>query len=223
MTTAPSAPPVSVPTFPAVFDGIGALFVRCDNDPDVQAAKIPGLTWYAPKVNGADASPDAEIASWAGRMWKPGRASGVWVYCNGPPTQDVADARRGMSITPTSFVVYDVEREYKSDEEWDDATGHHVGQPKWAWQLVAEHHEVLGSMPAAVTSYGGYKSSIDFAAFARAGWPVFAQVYDAFKPGDELSYLWPTGPYPIAGTHRLTRSLKLSPGEAVYRPESIDG
>lgn len=214
-------------TWPAVFDGIGALFVRCDNDPDVQAARIPGLSWFAPKVGGDDASPDEEIRSWAARMWQPGRASGVWVYCSGPPRADVTTARHGSSLVPIAFVVYDVEAEYKRDEPG----GHY----EWAAQLVAQHRaEFANRVPAAVTSYGGYKTSIDFGAFAAAGWPILAQCYDIFKPGDEASY-WqvnggvypnPTGLFPNVnpqGVHSLLRSLKLKPGQAVYRPESIDG
>ena len=41
-----------------------------------------------------------------------------------------------------------------------------------------------------------------------------------FTCADRLTYL---AVYPPAGIHCLTRTLDLEPGEAVYRPESIDG
>lgn len=196
-------------TWPAVFDGIGALFVRCDNDPDVQAARIPGLTWCAVKVNGDDASPPAEREPWRHRMAARGVQVGCWIDCFGPPPGDVADVI-GWGVP----IVYDVEARYKSDE----SGGHY----EWAAELVAEHRRRIDPGAAvAVTSYGGYKTSIDFAAFAAAGWPILAQGYDSFTPSDAVTYYNP-GPYPVAGVHNLVRSLHLTAGQAVYRPESID-
>ena len=214
-----SVPPVpAVVTWPAVFDGIGALVVRCDLDPAALVAKINAksgagaLSWIAPKVNGADitAWPDIKHAV---SVWRSlGLHVGVWVYCDGPPSLDI-QAWTGSPIHPVDFVVYDVEREYKSDEG---------GQYQWAAALVSQHG--ASKLPVAVTSYGGYKTSIDFASFARAGWPVLCQVYDSFKPGDEWTYVdTEGGVYPSRGVHKLMRSLLLLPGEAVYRPEGIDG
>jgi hypothetical protein len=209
-------------TWPPVFDGIGALFVGANNDPDVQAERIPGLTWAALKVNGTDTSPAAERDHWRERMMARGISVGAWIYNYGPPVTDVTTVGAWPDLP---FVVYDVEREYKRDETWEDPPGTvHHGQYQWATQLVDEHKARRGGTPVAVTSYGGYKTSIDFASFAKAGWPIFAQVYDSFAPGDELTYSNARGgPYPVSGIHRLTRSLTLVKGEAVYRPESIDG
>lgn len=198
-------------TWPPVFDGIGALFVGADNDPDVQAERIPGLTWVALKVNGADASPLDEQLHWVERMRARGITVGSWVYCFGPPNEDSADV---LAAWKPSLLVYDVEAEYKTDEAGPDVAG-------WPAALVKYTPR---SLPVAVTSYGAYKVSIDFGAFAAAGWPILAQCYDPFEPGDESSY-WIVrgGPYPAAGVHQLNRSLSLRAGQAVYRPESIDG
>jgi hypothetical protein len=225
-----SVPPVSAITWPAVFDGIGALVVRCDLDPAALVDRINRhshphlLSWIAPKVNGADITPRADIDH-AVSVWRSlGLHVGSWIWNAGPPDADVTAAEAWYS---PEFVVYDVESPYKSDEG---------GRYEWAAQLV-DRHEWPEYVPAAVTSYGGYKTSIDFAAFARAGWPILAQVYDSFKPGDQQSYLTANGgvyPRPGAvvhigdsvsanGVHMLKRSLALLPGEAVYRPEGIDG
>jgi hypothetical protein len=201
-----------------VFDGIGALFVRCDNDPFVQAAKIPGLTWCAYKVGGPDASTVEDVKLWVHRMRaRPVGASwtavGVWVYCAGPPAEDVRLVADCYSEWPghPALVVYNVEAAYKSDEG---------GHREWAAELVAEHRKELGSLPAAVTSYGSYKTSIGHRAFAHAGWPMFAQVGgDYHDPeGAEESY---RAVYPTSGIHRLVRRLALARGEAVYRPEGL--
>lgn len=212
MTTPAPSPvsPAGQATFPKVFDGIGALVVNCALDPDQLADRIPGLTWIAFKVGGTDVAADAETAHCA-RVWRGrGLSVGQWVYCSGPPAADIATAMRQVSTTAPAFLIYDVEAEYKSDEG-----GHY----EWAAELVAN----APAMPSAVTSYGGYKTSIDFAAFARAGWPILAQCYDSFGRGDQWSYDNEYGgPYETAGIHALVRSLDLAPGEAVYRPESID-
>jgi len=197
-------------TWPPVFDGIGALFVRCDNDPDVQAERIPGLTWVSPKLNGSDITDPASIEAWMTRMRARGLKVGGWVWCAGPPTADVA-AWQPYAAQLLDHVIYDVESPYKADEG-----GHY----EWADELVAAHNAHAPLMPAAVTSYGAYKDTIDFGSFAEAGWPIFAQVYDSFSSGDETSY-FPV--YPPAGIHQLRRSLSLYPRQAVYRPESIDG
>ncbi len=200
-TTGPTA-------WPAVFSGVGALFVRADNDPDAQAERIPGLTWCALKVGGGDDSPQAERAEWSRRMRARGIVVGRWVYCAGPPDRDVAL----LDGEDAPLVVYDVEREYKADEG-----GHY----EWAAELVRQHRR-RGPVATAVTSYGAYKASIDFASFAVTGWPILAQCYDAYGDGDELSYGRSRGgPYPAAGIHRLVRRLTLVPGEAVYRPEGL--
>lgn len=225
-TTAPVPQPAPSTHWPAVFNGIGALVVRCDLDPAALVEKINAksgqgaLTWIAPKLTGTDITPRADIEH-AISVWRSlGLHVGGWIY-NEEPTADVASIERWR---PLDLVVYDVEQPYKSDEG---------GHREYAAELVAEHALHLADIPAAVTSYGGYKTSIDFAAFAAAGWPILAQVYDAYIPGDERTYytrpLDPPslgtrpGVYPPRGVHRLTRSLKLAPGEAVYRPESIDG
>jgi len=197
-------------TFPPVFDGIGALVVSSALDPRALAAKLdPATTWIAPKLTGADTGGANEVAHcitvWRGLGFK----VGGWIYNDGPPDADIASIEPWL---PLDFVIYDVEQPYKSDEG---------GAYAWAAELVAK---TPAEWTVAVTSYGGYKTSIDFATFAKAGWPIFAQVYDAFKPGDELTYSTARGgPYPVKGIHQLTRSLSLKPGEAVYRPESIDG
>jgi hypothetical protein len=199
-------------TFPPVFDGIGALVVSSALDPRALASKLaPATTWIAPKLTGADTGGDPEVAHCIS-VWRGlGLKVGGWIYCDGPPDADIASVVRW---TPLDFVIYDVEQPYKDDEG-----GHY----EWAAQLVTYHAEHLAPTPAAVTSYGGYKASIDFGCFARAGWPILAQVYDAFSPGDELTYTTARGgPYFAAGVHQLTRSLALSPGQAVYRPESLD-
>lgn len=217
-TPGASSHPLPATSWPAVFDGIGALVVNCALDPDQLVDRIPGLTWIAFKVGGVDVADDNETrhcrAVWEAR----GLTVGCWVDCRLRPATDV------VRLTPwhPAFVSYDVEVAYKADEG-----GHY----EYAAQLVAEHNRQLPGVPASVNSYGGYKSSIDFGAFAKAGWPIFAQVYDSFKPGDEYTYVTKAlrvsaddvgGPYPAAGVHQLTRSLTLAPGEAVYRPESID-
>ncbi len=208
-------PPVQA--WPKVFDGIGALVVNCALDPDLLADKIPGLTWLAVKVGGSDVAGDAETQHCAARWRSRGLEVGVWVYCAGPPAADAQTAAAGQRFGWPAFVVYDVEAAYKADEG-----GHY----EYAAQLVTRHAG-WGHMPAAVTSYGAYKDSIDFATFASAGWPILAQVYDSFRDGDETTY-YTQGPYPeqtwehATGVHRLTRRLVLKPGEAVYRPESIN-
>jgi len=208
-------------TWPAVFDGIGALVVNCALDPDALAAKIPSLTWIAPKVGGTDVAAESETRHCVARWTDLGLRVASWVYCTGPPRDDVRIGYPAWYVP--AAVIYDVEAEYKSDEG---------GHFEWAAELVERHDEFyMGKVPAAVTSYGGYKTSIDFAAFARAGWPILAQCYDAYNPADhsEWSYMQPgsalraAGPYPPEGVHRLLRSLILKPGEAVYRPEGIDG
>ena len=197
-------------TWPAVFDGVGALVVNCSLDPDALVARIPGLTWIAFKVGGDDVAPEAETRHCVMRWNDRGLKVGTWVYCAGPPTVDAATALLEWYLP--RFVIYDVEAAYKSDEG---------GHREWAAQLATAHTATFpADIPSAVTSYGAYKTSIDFAAFAQAGMPIFAQGYDSFTPADAATYL---AVYPAAGIHSLTRSLDLEPGEAVYRPESIDG
>lgn len=208
-------------TWPAVFDGVGALFVGANNDPDVQAERIPGLTWVALKVNGPDASPAAEQEHWVGRMRARGLTVGAWVYAYGPPEQDAA-AIDAAAWRP-SLAIFDVEQEYKTD----------AGAPA---DYPARLVKARGVAPAAeaVTSYGaipGYgnqPSSIDFAPFAAAGWPILAQIYDGYQPGNETTYRTDSGqpfpgPYLAQGVHRVLRSLTLQPGESVFRPEGLDG
>jgi hypothetical protein len=199
--------------WPAVFDGIGALVVNCALDPDQLADKIPGLTWIAVKRGGTDVAPDSETMHAIARWRQRGLLVGTWVYCVGPPSDDVAIAM-GAPWSP-DCVVWDVEAPYKADEG-----GHY----EYSAQLVARVEGSYYSLiPQAVTSYGGYKTSIDFAAFARAGWPIFAQSYDSFEPADAISYATKYGGvYPLEGVHNLLRQLRLGPSQAVYRPESID-
>lgn len=199
-------------TWPTVFDGIGALVVSSALDPEALLDKLdPATTWIAPKLTGADTGGDVEVRHCIDVWRSQGLKVGGWIYCDGPPSADVASI---LPWLPLNFIVYDVEAAYKSDEG-----GHY----EWASQLIPEHEIRSRGIPAAVTSYGGYKTSIGFAAFAAAGWPILAQVYDAFAPGDELSYGTARGgPYPIDGIHPLTRSLTLFPGESVFRPESLD-
>lgn len=208
--TDPAPVPIPQPApgveFPAVFGGVGALVVNCALDPDVLADKIPNLTWVAVKTNGTDIAPDTETLHCVARWRARGMAVGSWVWCAGPPATDVMDTHK---IFAPTFVIYDVESPYKSDEG-----GHY----EWAAQLVTAHDASLAQLPAAVTSYGGYKTTIDFGSFAHAGWPILAQVYDAFHDGDEASY---GAVYPPVGIHRLTRRLQLVSGESVYRPESV--
>ena len=196
-------------TWPAVFDGIGALVVSSALDPKALLDKLdPATTWIAPKLTGTDTGGDAEVRHCIDVWRAQGLKVGGWVYNTGPPDDDVASVSPWM---PLDFLIYDIEAPYKSDEG-----GHY----ERAAELVARSGVVFGKLPTAVTSYGGYKTSIDFAAFASAGWPIFAQGYDAFTCADRLSYL---AVYPPDGIHCLSRSLALEPGEAVYRPESIDG
>lgn len=186
------------------------MFVRCDNDPDVQLAKIPGVTWVAPKLTGTDITGPDEIKAWIERMRARGLSVGGWIYCENP----AADVDSWQPWRPLDFIIYDVEAPYKEDE----TPGGYVK----AAQLVSDHRDImLPDVPAAVTSYGGYKTSIDFKAFADAGWPILAQGYDSFTCVDSTTY-WEVGPYQSSGVHCLTRSLTLKPGQAVYRPESID-
>jgi hypothetical protein len=200
-----------------VFDGIGALVVRCDIDPEQLVEKIDrhsgtgALTWIAPKISGPDITPPQDIYHCID-VWRAlGLKVGGWIY-NLKPLADVQSVVDFAVIKPLDFVVYDVEAPYKADE-----VGGHF---EYSAQLVAEHHAKLAALPAAVTSYGAYKNTIDFPAFAGAGWPMLAQVYDSFADGDELTY---EPIFPLAGLHRLARRLTLVEREAVYRPEGIDG
>lgn len=196
-------------TWPDVFDGIGALVVNCaGQDPDVLADRITGLTWVAYKVGGTDVADDADTAHAAIRWEARGLSVGQWIFCT-DPALDVSAAVSARIHTPL-FVVYDVEQPYKQDEG---------GNYAYATELVKRHPSYL---PAAVTSYGAYKSSIDFGAFAAAGWPVLAQGYDSYTVLDADSY-HTQGPYPEAAVYNLVRRTNLWWGEAVYRPESIDG
>jgi hypothetical protein len=227
---------MTAPAWPPVFDGIGALVVRCDIDPEQLVEKIErhsgigAVSWIAPKVNGDDiivndneAETDAAILHCID-VWRAlGLSVGSWIYAYGPPTKDTEQVAQHFHDVP-DFTVYDVEKEYKTDE----------GAPAdWPAQLVADHKTMHPLMPAAVTSYGaipGYgnsPSSLDFGPFAAAGWPVLAQLYNGFKPGDEVTYATDSGqpfpgPYPRKGLHQLVMSLTLHPGMAVYRPESVN-
>jgi hypothetical protein len=206
---APAPPPLPAPasSWPAVFVGRGALVVSCALDPAALADKIPGLTWVAFKVGGTDVADDTETSHCRAVWQSRGLQVGAWVDCQGPPH---ADVRTFAPWQPLPFVVYDVESAYKADEG---------GPYEWARQLTVEHERRWPGLPAAVTSYGGYKTSIDFASLMQAGWPILAQVYDSFKDGDEQTY---RKVYPPQAIHRLTRRLQLHAGEAVYRPESVD-
>lgn len=208
-------------TWPKVFDGIGALVVNCALDPDKLADSIPGLTWIAPKFGGTDIAPWPETAHCIDRWRARGLTVGAWCYCDGPP---VSDAQL-VTWADAAFVIYDVEAEYKTDG----------GAPAtWPAELVAAHRSQWPQgFPGAVTSYGaipGYgnmPSSIDFHPFAVAGWPILAQIYDSFQPGAEITYMTTSGkafpgPYAPAGVHRVFRSLTVSSGEVVYRPEGLD-
>lgn len=194
-----------------MFDGIGAMIVSSALDPaaivdGINTHNAGALSWIAPKLTGTDTGGDTEIKHCI-NVWRGlGLSVGGWIY-NMSPATDVA------LVTPwkplLDFVVWDVEAPYKADET--------AGGYAKAAQLVAL---TPADWTCAVTSYGGYKSSIDFATFAKAGWPIFAQGYDAFTCTDRLTYL---AVYPDDGIHCLTRTMALEPGEAVYRPESIDG
>lgn len=218
MTPAPGPPPAPAATWPAVYDTTGALVVNCALDPHELLAKIDShlhaatLGVIAVKTNGGDIAADTETRHCMDVWRQAGLVVGVWVWCAGPPEADVEACFR---FGAPAFAIFDVESPYKVDEG-----GHY----EWAAQLVAAARARGLGDRAAVTSYGGYKASIDFASFARAGWPVFAQLYDSFAIGDELSYGTARGgPYPIAGIRRLLRSLDVDAGEWIYRPEGIDG
>lgn len=180
--------------------------VNCALDPATLARSIPGLTWVAFKVGGTDVAPDSETAHCRDVWRSMGLQVGAWVDCRNEPAVDVATLAKWQ---PLSLVQYDVEVAYKSDEG-----GHY----EWAAQLVAEHQRQLPGVPAAVNSYGGYKTSIDFATFAEQRWPIFAQGYDPFTPADAWSY---EAVYPRAGIHQLIRSRQLTAGQAVFRPEGL--
>jgi hypothetical protein len=201
-------------TWPPVFAGRGALVVNCALDPDSLLDAWPRLTWIAVKVGGTDVSSPEETLHCTQAWTARGIEVGAWTYCTGPPKADV-----DRMDAPWKYIVYDVEAEYKD-------------QAGWTARLVAEHNRLL-KVPAAVTSYGAitgygnFPSSIDFGPFAAAGWPLLAQVYDPFQPGDELTYRTDSprtypGPYPEKGVHRLYHERRLLlPGESVYRPESL--
>lgn len=226
-------------TWPAVFDGVGALVVNCALDPNALVEKVnrharSPLTWVAFKVGGTDVADDTEtrhcIAVWRNM----GLKTGPWTYCSGPPVWDFAEISGVLSrFGPYDFAVYDVEAEYKTDEAGPDVYGWPPDVYGWPADLVTLH-AASAKVPAAVTSYGaipGYgnsPSSIDFAAFARAGWTILAQCYDSFSPGDEVTYATDSGakfpgPYPRNGIHRVLRSLAVGTGESVFRPEGLDG
>lgn len=193
------------------WNGRGALVVNCALDPNVLANSIPGLSAVAVKIGGSDVADDRETIHCINVWRQRGYAVGCWLF-NWVPADDVklvldTAARLGARW---DFVVYDIEQPYKSDEG-----GHY----EYAAQLVTFTKAALPGMPVAVTSYGGWKSSIDFPSFARAGWPILAQCYDAFHDGDEQSY---KAVYLSSMIHRLTRRKSLGLGEWVYRPESID-
>lgn len=201
-----------------MYEATGALVVNCALDPDALVAKISRhlvgtkLGAIAVKTNGTDIAADAETRHCLERWTAAGILCGVWVDCQGPPATDVEGCFR---FGTPAFAIFDVESAYKADEG-----GHY----EWAAQLVAAAAARGIGDRAAVTSYGGYKASIDFVSFARAGWPVLAQLYDSFKPGDELTYGTARGgPYPIAGIRRLLHVLEASAGEWIYRPEGLDG
>lgn len=181
--------------------------VNCAVDPAALAAKVRGVEAFAVKQGGVDVAPWVETAHCRAVWTAAGFPVGTWVYCSGPPNDDVATAAQNG---PWPFVVYDVEAEYKSDEG-----GHY----EWAAMLVKAHRLRLGSTPAAVTSYGGYKSSIAWPAFVAAGWPVVAQCYDTFTPADAPSYL---AVYPIGAIRVMTRALADLAPRWCYRPESDD-
>jgi hypothetical protein len=210
--------------WPTVFDGMGALVVNCALDPDQLLHAWPDLTWIAVKVNGTDTADDTETLHCVQTWRRAGLHVGVWVYCYGPPAQDVAQLAAGKVKFGADLAVYDVEREYKTDE----------GAPaSWPNDLTARHAIVMNGLPAAVTSYGaipGYgktASSINFQPFVGTAAPIIAQLYDSFGDGAERTYRLDSGlpypgPYPAAGVNKMWHERRaLLPGEAVYRPEGL--
>ena len=212
--------------WPYVFDGIGALVVSSALDPEQLVDKIDrhsgtgALSWIAPKVTGLDTGGDSEVKH-AINVWRGlGLHVGGWIY-NIEPKADVASLDPWRDLL--DFVIYDVERPYKEDET--------PGGYAKAAELVARtpaNGSVAVTSYGAIPGYGNQPSTIDFGSFARAGWPIFAQLYDGYTHPVEETYALDSGqkfpgPYPREGLHQLVRSLTLQPGMAVYRPEGIDG
>lgn len=208
-------------TWPAVFDGIGALVVNCALEPDELVAKIPGLTWIAFKVGGVDVAPDAETQHCYDHWRARGLTVGAWVYCTGPPARDVTTLETAVRFGPIAFGIFDIEEPYKTD----------AGAPSsWPLELATLYKGTSSAITSygAIPGYGNQPSSIDFAPFAAAGWPIIAQSYDGYSVPDADTYATTSGqkfpgPYLASGVHTMVRSLTLVKSQAVYRPESIDG
>lgn len=188
------------------FDGQGVLVVDSSAfDPATLFRRIPNLTAVCMKVGGDDVGTPASDAKLRRETEARGLAFGLWLVNT---SSVAADMRLLRASVPAAFVVHDVEQPYKRDEGGDFAL---------AAQLVAAMHEQSPLTPVAVTSYGHLKTSIDFGAFARAGWHAIPQGYDSFTVADASSY---APPFPLRRIHPMARSLTLPPGQWCYRPES---
>lgn len=188
------------------FDGQGVLVVDSSAfDPATLFARIPNLSAVCLKVGGTDVGTPASDAKLRWACERNGIAFGLWTV-NSSSVE--ADMRLIRESAPAAFVVHDVEQPYKAEEGGDYAL---------AAQLVAAMHAQLPLTPVAVTSYGHLKTSIDFGAFALAGWHVLPQCYDSFTLADASSY---APPFPLRRISPMLRSLQLAPGQWCYRPES---
>ncbi len=145
-----------------------------------------------------------------------GHHVGTWVFCSDFATDDTGALLAAEIMTwprQPDFVVYDPENNYKRNGD--------AGDGFWrAAALVEAHNHLLAGVPAGVLLPGKADTEMDLSTFLLAGWPVFAMCYDAFKPGDELSYL--SHFWPPSQIHPVVRTLHPERGQSIYRPEGLD-
>lgn len=204
----------SGPIYPAIFgEGAGMLIVDSSAvDPDVLLDNMlrhtPGIALSACKVNDTDTGDVDSIRHMMLRLRARGQKVGRWIF-NNEPKRDIAELmRKDLADIPFDFVVYDVEAPYKADEG---------GIYGYAEDLVKASAGL--NVPIAVTSYGAWKRSIDFASFAAAGWAIIPQAYDSFTVEDAQTY---TRYWPPAAIHPMLRQLSVSASQFIYRPEGLD-
>ncbi len=210
---------MKAPPYPTIFlQGPQALLVSSALDPDslllalAQRGFRPRL-WTA-KLTGDDTGGRAEIEHGMARARSNGLRVGGWVQCGTDPRADV------NSVAPWAaaldYVCWCCEIEYKSNAG-------PVGDAHRADLLLGEvQGSVLSHHPQAVVSYGKRDLAMRLGVFARAGWAVIPEAYDAFSLADADSYLplWPG-----RAIHPLLHSLALRRYRGnrcgLYRPESL--
>lgn len=197
-------------TYPHVFlDGPQALIVSSALDPDVLLDELahrgykPKL-WTA-KITGVDTGGLTEIVHGFNRARARGLHVGGWIQCGKDPKSDIQSVSPWVPLL--EYVGFCCEIEYKQE-------------PYLADELVG-YSNVL-SLPKALISYGKLDLQIRNEVFAKAGWAVCPEAYDAFVLAQAESYV-PT--WPGRAVHPLQRQIPPDKYRGnmcgVYRPEGL--